>query len=148
MTIRRARREDIDSIHSLLTAAGLPATDVLEAAAITFLVTEGDRCVIDGCVGLEGYGRVGLLRSLAVTPAAQKAGIGHSLVAAVEEAAMLRGIHRLYLLTTTASDFFARSGYEIASRDAAPHAVQQSVQFSMLCPASAVCMSKNIPKAC
>ncbi len=144
MTIRLARKEDIDAIHSLLTAAGLPATDVSEAALITFFVTERDRCVIDGCVGLEGYGRVGLLRSLAVTPAAQKAGVGHALVAVVEATAMLRGIDRLYLLTTTASDFFARSGYEIASRAAAPHAVQQSMQFSMLCPASAVCMSKNI----
>lgn len=146
MAIRSARAEDINTIRSLLTTAGLPVADVLEVSPITFFVSEDNKRVITGCVGLEVYGTVGLLRSLAVTPVARNTGIGHALVETVEEASALHGIQQLYLLTTTAGDFLEHCGYGVLVRDSVPDDLRKSTQFSILCPASAVCMSKGIAK--
>jgi amino-acid N-acetyltransferase len=65
-------------------------------------------------------------------------------VAAMEDSARTTGLSRLYLLTTTASQFFARVGYEVISRVEAPNSLQRNSQFAELCPASAVCMSKTL----
>ena len=144
MAVRSARTKDIDAIRSLLIAASLPAADVSETSPIAFFVFEDDRHEIKGCVGLEVYGAVGLLRSLAVRPDAQNAGIGQILVSNVEEAAALQAIGQLYLLTTSASDFFVRSGYEVVDRESAPEAIRGTLQFAELCPASATFMTKML----
>lgn len=146
MAIRSARVEDIDAIRGLLTEADLPVADVSETATITFFIFEDDENVIKGCVGLEVYGTVGLLRSLAVNPIARNARIGRILVSNVEGAASLEGIERLYLLTTTASDYFSRRGYEVADRGSAPETIQGTSQFAELCPASATFMVKPLER--
>ena len=95
-------------------------------------------------IGLEPYGSVALLRSLAVAPAWQGRGLGSALLAHAEQAARQRGIAALYLLTTTAAAFFARRGYVRLPREAAPPVLQQTAEFAALCPASAVCMTKTL----
>jgi len=144
MEIRLACSEDIVTIRSLLTASNLPAADVTTTSLITFFVAEDDTRMITGCMGLQEHGDVGLLRSLAVRPDARDEGIGRALVATVEEAAALRGMESLYLLTTTASNFFARYGYRAVKRAAAPDAIQATTQFAELCPASATFMAKRL----
>ena len=57
-----------------------------------------------------------------------------------------KGVETLYLLTTTAADFFARRGYEAVPRSAAPAAIAATPQFRDLCPASSVLMRKTIGK--
>ena len=57
--------------------------------------------MVTGCVGLEANGKAGLLRSLAVNPAALNAGIGRILVSNLEEAVALQKIDQSYQLTTT-----------------------------------------------
>ncbi|NPT70099.1 hypothetical protein GS910_38635 [Paraburkholderia sp. RL16-012-BIC-B] len=57
--------------------------------------------MVTGCVGLEANGKTGLLRSLAVNPAALNAGIGRILVSNLEEAVALQKIDQSYQLTTT-----------------------------------------------
>jgi N-acetylglutamate synthase-like GNAT family acetyltransferase len=70
-------------------------------------------------------GDVGLLRSLAVRHDCRKAGLARVLV---EEARRrYRGIRSLYLLTTTAADFFAHIGFAIIPREAAPLAIRDGV---------------------
>ena len=64
-----------------------------------------------GIVGLERFGSVALLRSLAVAAELRGTGVGKALVAAAEEYAQTKNVQTLYLLTTTAADFFARLGY-------------------------------------
>jgi len=52
--------------------------------------------------------------------------------------------NNLYLLTTTAADFFPRCGFRrIARADVAP-AVQQSVEFTTACPSSALVMARQL----
>jgi amino-acid N-acetyltransferase len=141
MAIRSARAKDIEAIRSLLTACNLPAADV-GASPITFFLAEDDTHTISGCVGLEEYGDVGLLRSLAINPAARNAGIGRALVSDVEVAARLKGIKRLYLLTLSASEFFVRCGYQKVERASAPDNIRGAMQFAEPCPASATLMTK------
>ena len=53
-----------------------------------------------------------------------------------------QGIGQLVLLTQTAEQFFARRGYAVIAREAAPAAVQHSAEFRSICPASATCMTQ------
>ena len=95
-------------------------------------------------IGLEGYGAVALLRSLAVAPAWQGRGLGAALLAHAERAARQRGVQALYLLTTTAEAFFARRGYVRLPREAAPPILRQTAEFAALCPARAACLTKAL----
>jgi amino-acid N-acetyltransferase len=135
-------RPDPAAVRNLLTAAGLPTAD-LTAAPLADFWGCGDGADLIGVVGLEIYGTVALLRSLAVAPAWQGQGLGSALVAHAEQAARQRGIAALYLLTTTAEAFFARRGYVRLPREAAPPVLHRTAEFAALCPASAVCLTKT-----
>jgi amino-acid N-acetyltransferase len=54
------------------------------------------------------------------------------------------GIRRLYLLTATTQDFFAKHGYAVVPRGSVPEAIQTSTEFMSLCPASAICLHKRL----
>ncbi len=53
-------------------------------------------------------------------------------------------ITELVLLTQTATEFFARHGYRVIERAAAPQDMQGSEEFRSLCPGSATCMAKSL----
>jgi arsenate reductase len=129
---------DVPAIRALLTSLGLPAQDVGGPAQSFLVVCEGE--ALAGCVGLERCGEDALLRSLAVVPRLQGAGLGRALRAQAVEAARAQGLRTLYLLTTTAAPFFERAGFARVDRAAAPAPIAASPEFSALCPASAVCM--------
>ncbi len=134
---------DLPAILSLLRASGLPVADVHEKSHQEFLVNRDNGRVV-GVVGLERFGSVGLLRSLAVSPELRRHGLGQALTKALEERAARTGITSLVLLTETAREFFQRHGYQIIARTAAPSPVQASSEFRTLCPDSAVCMTKDL----
>jgi amino-acid N-acetyltransferase len=144
MNIRLARAEDYALLRALLVASELPVEDLSETAPIRFLIAEEAGARLMGCVGLEVHDRAGLLRSLAVQPSLRAQGVGTALVDAVQQSAATAGIERLWLLTTTASAFFLRSGYELADRTAAPELIRLSLQFASICPASAICMTRTL----
>jgi amino-acid N-acetyltransferase len=139
---RIAAIEFDEDVGALLTRCGLPAADA-DASGIRLYGCRRAGALA-GIVGLEPYGSVGLLRSLAVAEGARTHGLGHALVAHVEKVAARSGVRELYLLTTTAADFFARLGYANASRRAAPAAIAATTQFTGLCPSSATFMSKTL----
>jgi amino-acid N-acetyltransferase len=97
-----------------------------------------------GAGGLERCGTSGLLRSVAVTESWRNSGVGRALVARLEQRARELALGELVLLTQTARRFFEREGYRLIERAAAPQAVQASEEFRLLCPKSAVCMSKTL----
>ena len=99
---------------------------------------------LEGVVGLELFGTVALLRSLAVVSSRRKAGLGSKLVAHAEEYARNKGIKTLYLLTNTAESFFKHRGYQSTARDDAPAAIRQTREFSELCPVSSAFMVKHL----
>lgn len=136
-TTRPAMTSDLPGIVELLMMCGLPSSDLLaEHLATFFVATRGDRLV--GVAGIETFGGLGLLRSLAVTPEVRGGGLAKELVGACEDLARARfGVCALYLLTTTAADYFLRRGYEEVPRESVPAQIASHPQFRGLCPASA-----------
>jgi len=139
--IRSSRSSDLGAAVRLLLDAGLPLDDL--TADHLALVAEEDG-ELHGLIGLELFGGVGLLRSLVVASHYRSRGLGVALVGALETHARDCGVAELWLLTIDADAFFERLGYGVRRRDAAPDAIRATAEFSALCPADAVLMSKSI----
>lgn len=137
---------DVTAVRALLTTSGLPTADLAAAPRPDFW---GCRAGEDlaGVIGLEAYGTVALLRSLAVAPDGQGQGLGSALLAHAERAARWRGVSALYLLTTTAEAFFSRRGYIRLPREAAPPVLHSTAEFAARCPVSAACLTRTLPAA-
>ncbi|AUD79843.1 GNAT family N-acetyltransferase [Kangiella profundi] len=134
------------SVEELLKATQLPTDDLQDSdyqQGIQLFTLEQDEQTI-GVVGLELHGDCALVRSLAVSENERGQGLGVLLLKHAEEAAQIMGVKELYLLTTTASDFFRRMGYEVTDRATAPPSIAQSKQFAGICPASATFMVKRL----
>jgi len=142
-TIALFHAHDEVALDTLLQAADLPTEDITPEILEHFLVAHLDKALV-GCAGLEPLGEIGLLRSVAVDEAHRGTGLGKQLVAAVEEHARQEGVRTLYLLTTTAEDFFAGLGYRKLARGEAPPVIAGTAQFSSLCPSSSSFMVKRV----
>jgi N-acetylglutamate synthase-like GNAT family acetyltransferase len=144
-----AQAAHLPSLHVLLAEAGLVTGDLpatLPDAQTQFLLAQLEGAIA-GAVGLEhsaSQADSALLRSLVVAPAARGTGLGTALLGEAESLARAQGVKQLYLLTTTAAAFFARHGYVICVRDAAPAGIAHSRQFSALCPGSSTLMRKAL----
>ena len=79
-----------------------------------------------------------------MSPEYRGTGVGQQLVERLLERAVKDGIDELYLLTTTAEDYFPRFGFARTTRSAVPHAVKASAEFHGACPDSAVVMTRRI----
>lgn len=134
------------SVEALLQASQLPTEDLQDVDyqnhVQLFTLEQNEQLV--GVVGIELHGNSGLLRSLAIAESERGNGLGVLLLKHAEEAAQIMGVKELFLLTTTAADFFSRMGYELADRTSAPESIAQSKQFAGICPASASFMRKQL----
>ncbi|MGC2032276.1 MAG: arsenic resistance N-acetyltransferase ArsN2 [Steroidobacteraceae bacterium] len=128
---------------ALLQAQGLPVSDITDEHLEHFFFMGSDGAPT-GLVGIEIYGTDALLRSLVVTENARTQGIGSALVQHAEDYATSRRVSALYLLTTTAEDFFERRDYRRIDRTQAPPAIQSTAEFARLCPASSAFMMKRL----
>lgn len=126
---------------NLLQQQHLPVSDIDEDKVL-YLLKADERTI--GTVGLEIFEDCALLRSVSIIKEEQGKGYGNFLNTAIENYAADSGISCLYLLTTTAKDFFSKHGYCVISREEAPLCVQQTAEFTSLCPSSAVVMKKKI----
>jgi amino-acid N-acetyltransferase len=141
MEIREAVDADLKAVETLLEANGLP-TEGVSASFSKFIVAVDDR-EIKGAVGLEEFGPYALLRSAVVAANSRDKGIGSDLVNHIVDRAVASGVKELYLLTTTAENYFPKFGFEYSSRDAVPPAVKQSAEFRGACPDTAVVMVRR-----
>ncbi len=133
---------DFATVFELLNEAELDDSDLKQPGIRLFqLVESGILCAVGGLETRDGQA---LLRSVAVKKEWQGRGLGKKLVAQIEKAAGQSGIRSLYLLTTTASGFFQSLGYRIIHRDDFAEPLKLTAQFAGLCPASAICMKKEL----
>jgi len=144
MQITQAGSADYATIRALLAEAGLPFTDLKDSGQVCFLMVRTHGGTASGIVGIEQYGSAGLLRSLVVSPAQRKQGLGAQLVASVETHARQNGVLALYLLTTTAERFFLQLGYSYMDRSCVPRDIGETGEFKTLCPSTAVCLHKRL----
>jgi amino-acid N-acetyltransferase len=129
---------DHSAVLSLLKDAELPAAGASEHISSFLVARDGDKIV--GCIGLEAYGDVALLRSLAATSAVRGSGVGRRLVEGLIVRARSDGVSVLYLLTTTADEYFPRFGFERIARSEIDERLQASEELRGACPDTAVCM--------
>lgn len=140
--------DDLAELEHRLALAGLPDADLHEPGRRFYRLDDGGDDGGDprGWVGLELYGEDALLRSLVVPKERRGRGDGRLLVDAAIAEARGSGVARLWLLTTTAADFFARLGFTAVERSSAPSAIRATREFADICPASAVCMVLPLSK--
>jgi N-acetylglutamate synthase-like GNAT family acetyltransferase len=141
----RASEEDLVAIRVLLEDSGWPTSDLESARPVFAVVREnGHNGHIVAAGALQRFGSSALLRSVVVAKAYRGAGLGQAIVSELERLAQANQVQQLILLTQTAAEFFARRGYRVIERGAAPHAMQGSEEFRSLCPGSATCMAKTL----
>lgn len=140
--IRRARESDIDAVSTLLSSSNLPLDGVADSITDFFVADAMDTVV--GSVGVEVHGEYGLLRSAAVSEALRGRGVGRRLVNQAIDDARQHGLRALFLLTTTAEDYFPSFGFEKVVRSTVPAELNDSAELKGACPASATVMRKGL----
>ncbi len=133
----------LEKLQKFLHKNELPYSDLNDTLKVKGKILFGyydDDGKIVGSGGLELHGTSALLRSVAVksTHRGKKLGqkIIHDLIAKAREV----NIENIYLLTETATEFFARHQFEVISREKVPDEIRASSEFMHICPVSAVCM--------
>ena len=144
ITITEASSDDLRDVLDLLSQVQLPHEGVADTLD-TFLVARDESSQLIAAIGLERHGNTGLLRSAAVAPDYQGCGIGSRLTEKLLERATSNGVERVVLLTTTASDFFARRfGFCETTRTVFDKELAGSSEWNLPRCSSAVCMSLDL----
>ena len=138
--LRPARQTDIEAARRLLADCALGAEGLESQFPDGFAVVDSGGELV-GVAGVEIYGEDGLLRSVAVAPEHRGTGQGALLVRDRLEWAVRHRLRAVYLLTTTAAEFFTRMAFWPVERDDVPEGVRASEEYSRACPASATVMS-------
>ena len=144
ITITDASSDDLRDILDLLSRVQLPHDGVAENLN-DFLLAKDESSRLIATIGMESYGNTALLRSAAVAPEYQGCGIGSQLTEKLLERATNNGVERVVLLTSTASEFFARRfGFCETSRTVFDKELAGSSEWNLPRCSSAVCMSLDL----
>ncbi len=136
LSTTKAIKQDLKEVLTLLKLVNLPVEGVKEHFN-DFFVVKKEKTIV-GCVGMEIYENVGLLRSVAIHPSFQGKRIGQKMVIKMEAYSLEKRIQTIYLLTDTAENFFLKLGYKIIPREDTDQRIKQSIEFKTLCPSSPV----------
>jgi len=139
-----ARPEHWPAVRNLLQSHHLPL-DGAQQHFENFLVLFDGQDLI-GTAGLEIYGEVGLIRSVAVDPSRTKGGLGTRLTLGLLNRARKMQLDSVYLLTTTAAEFFAKRGFQRIERSTLPPVLSASRELQGACPASAIAMRLTLAR--
>jgi amino-acid N-acetyltransferase len=142
MEIKPLRQIKIPFAKQILKDSDLPFSDIERGNVLLFNLEESGEII--GIGGFEKYDEMALIRSVAVVNEFQGKGYGSKLISGIESEAKKAGIKTLFLLTTTAKEYFEKKGYNVISQQEVPDIIQSTTEFVSLCPVSAVCMSKMI----
>ena len=134
---------DLRAIEALVQNSQLPTAVVVDHFPAGYVVARRGGDVV-GVAALEPHDDAALLRTVAIEPDERGKGTGLALVADRLATAWKSGADRVFLLTTTAPEFFRRFGFAEVDRASAPASLQASAEFAALCPTSATCMAVSI----
>lgn len=132
----------IPTIEKILRKEKLPYQDV-NTENIEFYMAFSNADFV-GIVGLERFVGVALLRSMVVFDNFRNKGFGRRIVNQILEEATSKSIKEIFILTTTAKNFFEHLGFEVIERENVPNEIKSTTEFTSLCPASATCMQINL----
>jgi amino-acid N-acetyltransferase len=142
MEIRGATTSDLVAVEALLATNDLPI-DGVAGNFSSFLVAEDETGIVGG-IGLERFGPVALLRSAVISSERRGIGIGRRLVEELLSRALAAGIEEIYLLTTSAEEYFPKFGFIRTTRSAVPDALKASAEFQGACPDTATVMRHSL----
>jgi amino-acid N-acetyltransferase len=129
MRVRLARTGDLPAIMEMLEGAGLYAGGVDEHVH-RFLVAERPNAPekerLAGTVGMEVYGRSGLLRSFVVERKAWNPDLGISMFGAAMALAKRLQLQDLFLLSKSVHPLFLALGFQPVEWDKAPREMRES----------------------
>ena len=124
-----AAGNDIPFITALLLDANLPPDD-LETWIDNFLLLSVEGKTV-GCIGLEIWGKVGLLRSFVISEDYRSKGLGIKLYNRLIALAKEMKLSTVLLLVKGASIFFEKNGFKFIDRNEVPESVKKSIQFKL-----------------
>lgn len=134
--LRDANLDDVGAILQLIEPLEIDGTlirrsrETIERDIAHFSVIEHDR-VLFGCGALFPYpeDQIGELACLVVDSQAQGAGDGERLLMRIEQRARLRGLKKLFVLTTRTEHWFLKRGFVRARVEDLPAARQQGYNW-------------------
>ena len=144
MNIVPASQNNFSAAIELLKKNGLPTEDISSGTQL-FVVKEDNKVI--GTIAVEYDFNDALLRSLSVSAEKRNAGIGALLVSFIEDYVQKQGIQNIFLLTTSAADFFLKRGYKIIDRSNVPEFIGNTTEYSVICASSSTLMKKNFISA-
>jgi len=145
ISIAPAAGGDFEAIPRLLTSALLPSRDVGLPGQRFIVASEASRIL--GCAGLQVAGEDGLVRSMTVHWTRRNAGLGSRLLDRLLLEAVLVGVRTLYVVTTTAEDFFARHGFRKIPADEVPAELRSSEEFTAFVAGGSAVMARPVERA-
>jgi amino-acid N-acetyltransferase len=143
MNIVPASQNSFSAAIDLLKRNNLPTEDITQGTQL-FVVEEDNKVI--ATVAVEYDYNEALLRSLSVSEEKRNSGIGAELVSFIEDYVRKQGVQNIFLLTTTAADFFSRRGYKIIARSNVPEFIQNTTEYSVICASSSTLMKKSFHK--
>jgi tRNA (guanine37-N1)-methyltransferase len=145
--VRPASSMDTQAVLDLLLRCELPTDGVTDRFPDGYSVAVTNTGALAGAAGVERYGDYSLLRSVAVDPAWRRRGIAERLTTERMRWAQRSGARAIYLLTTTAVEYFARQGFQPIAREQVPAEIRSSSEFTTVCPTSATVMKRELQAA-
>ncbi len=128
--LKPARRGDMAAVRKLLEKVGLAGEPARDEQFPAFYELTNEQGMV-GSVALDVLGDDAILRALAVDPDCRGAGYGWMLADMAVSQARWRGVRRIYLLTESASDFFAaKFGFRVVDRSTLSKQVAASETFT------------------
>ena len=124
-----AAGNDIPFITALLLDAELPPDD-LERWIDNFRLLSVEGKTV-GCIGLEIWGKVRLLRSFVISEDYRSKGLGIKLYNRLMALAKEMKLSTVLLLVKGASIFFEKNGFKFIDRNEVPESVKKSIQFKL-----------------
>jgi UDP-N-acetylmuramate: L-alanyl-gamma-D-glutamyl-meso-diaminopimelate ligase len=142
--MKPARRGDMADVRKLLGGVGLTEEPARDEQFPSFYVLTNEQGMV-GSVALDVLGDDAILRALAVDSECRGAGYGWMLADMAVSQARWRGVRRIYLLTETASDFFAaKFGFRVVDRTTVSKQVAASETFAAPTGAGLVAMRLDL----
>jgi amino-acid N-acetyltransferase len=141
LSFERVSGNDPD-FRRALASANLPTDDLEEPGRTFFRFSIGKQTI--GYGGFETCADGALIRSIVVLPERRGMGEGRALTEQLLAHAADAGVRNAYLLTTDATGFFERLGFERIARSAAPPAIRATRQAAALCPSTAVLLRRSL----
>ena len=141
--MQRVQPDDAQFLKAL-EDVGMPRDDLTASGGVYFALVDALGAPLGYC-GYELLGQtLALVRSCVVPPVHRRKGVGRKIVGQLIEMLTAQGVHELYLFTMDADPFFARFGFEVMARDAAPDAIRATSQFTMECCDDAILMRRGM----